>query len=48
MDFLSLVTELFTNADHFLVTLATEYGWLVYAAMFLIFLSFKAENRQNQ
>ena len=26
MDFLSLVTELFTNADHFLVTLATEYG----------------------
>ena len=36
MDFLSLVTELFTNADHFLVTLATEYGWLVYAAMFLI------------
>ncbi len=37
MDFLSLVTELFTNADHFLVTLATEYGWLVYAAMFLIF-----------
>lgn len=37
MDFLSLITELFTNADHFLVTLATDYGWLVYAVMFLIF-----------
>ena len=37
MDFISLITELFTNADHFLVTLASDYGWLVYAVMFLIF-----------
>ena len=37
MDFISLITELFTNADHFLVTLATDYGTLVYAVMFLIF-----------
>ena len=37
MEFLSLITELFTNADHFLVTLATDYGWLVYAVMFFIF-----------
>lgn len=37
MDILSLILELFTNADHFLMVLATEYGWLVYLAMFLIF-----------
>lgn len=37
MDFSTLVVELFTNADHFLVTLATEHGHLVYLAMFLIF-----------
>ena len=37
MDITSLILELFTNADHFLITLATEYGWLVYVAMFLIF-----------
>ena len=39
MDFFDLILELFTNADHFLVTLATEYGWLVYLAMFLIFFA---------
>ena len=37
MDFISLITELFTNADHFLVTLATDYGAAVYAVMFLIY-----------
>ncbi len=39
MDFTQLIVELFTNADHFLVTLATEYGWVVYLAMFLIFFA---------
>ena len=34
---MDLILELFTNADHFLITLATDYGWLVYVAMFLIF-----------
>ena len=34
---MALSFELFTNADHFLITLATDYGWLVYVAMFLIF-----------
>lgn len=37
MDITSLILELFTNADHFLMVLATEYGWFVYLAMFLIF-----------
>lgn len=37
MDFLDLLLELFTNADHFLVTLASNYGWVVYLAMFTIF-----------
>lgn len=37
MDILGLLLELFTNADHFLVHLATEYGTLIYAAMFVIF-----------
>lgn len=37
MEFTQLILDLFTNADQFLVTLATEYGWLVYLAMFLIF-----------
>ena len=37
MESASLILELFTNADHFLVTIATEYGWLVYLAMFTIF-----------
>ena len=37
MDFTGLILELFTNADHFLMVLATEYGWLVYLAMFAIF-----------
>ena len=37
MDISSLILELFTNADHFLMVLATEYGWFVYLAMFLIF-----------
>ncbi len=37
MAFLDLVIELFTQADHFLVTVASEYGMFVYAAMFLIF-----------
>ena len=37
MDITSLILELFTNADHFLMVLATEYGWFVYLAMFLTF-----------
>ena len=37
MSFLDLLIELFTQADHFLVTVANEYGVFVYAAMFLIF-----------
>ena len=37
MSFVDLVIELFTKADHFLVTIATEYGMFVYAAMFMIF-----------
>ena len=38
MDITGLILELFTNADHFLMVLATEYGWLVYLAMFTIFV----------
>ena len=37
MDILGLIVELFTNADHFLVSLATNYGMWIYVAMFLIF-----------
>ncbi len=37
MDILGLIVELFTNADQFLVSLATNYGMWIYAAMFLIF-----------
>lgn len=37
MAFFDLVLELFTNADHFLVELATHYGTLIYIAMFIIF-----------
>lgn len=37
MDIFGLLLELFTNADHFLVHLATEYGTLIYVAMFIIF-----------
>ena len=37
MDILDLVVNLFTNTDAFLVSLATDYGTLIYAAMFLIF-----------
>ena len=39
MDVFQLILELFTNADHFLVSLATDYGMLIYAAMFLDSLS---------
>ena len=37
MDLFGLVVELFTNADHFLVSIATDYGTLIYIAMFVIF-----------
>ena len=37
MDIFGLIVDLFTNADHFLVSLATDYGTLIYVAMFLIF-----------
>ncbi len=37
MDFTALVVNLFTNADAFLVSLATNYGMWIYLAMFLIF-----------
>jgi len=33
----SLFFELFTQADHFLVTIATNYGALIYVVMFSIF-----------
>ncbi len=36
MDF-SLVVQLFTNMDAFLVSLATNYGFMIYAVMFMIF-----------
>ncbi len=37
MDIIGLIVELFTNADHFLVTLATHHVTLIYLAMFVIF-----------
>ena len=37
MDFTNLIINLFTNADAFLVNLATNYGFWIYLAMFLIF-----------
>ncbi len=37
MDITDLVVNLFTNADAFLVNLATNYGVWIYIAMFLIF-----------
>ena len=37
MDIIGLIVELFTNADHFLVTLATHHVTLIYLAMFAIF-----------
>ena len=37
MDLFGLIVELFTNADHFLVSIATDYGTLIYIAMFVIF-----------
>ena len=37
MDIFGLLVDLFTNTDRFLVSLATDYGTLIYVAMFLIF-----------
>lgn len=37
MEFLDLLLGLFTNIDQFLISLATNYGTLIYVAMFLIF-----------
>ncbi len=37
MDILQLVVDLFTHADQFLVHIATEYGTLIYVAMFVIY-----------
>lgn len=37
MSFIDLIIKLFTDANVFLVALASDYGWLVYAVMFLIF-----------
>ena len=37
MDLFGLIVELFTNADHFLVSIATDSGTLIYIAMFVIF-----------
>lgn len=37
MDFTALIVNLFTNADAFLVSLATNYGMWIYLTMFLIF-----------
>ena len=33
----SLLPELFTHTDHFLVTVATRYGIMIYVVMFMIF-----------
>lgn len=33
----SLFADLFTNADRFLITIANEYGILIYVVMFMIF-----------
>lgn len=37
MELFDLIVDLFTNADQFLVSLATDYGTLLYLAMFVIF-----------
>lgn len=37
MDLVNLFVDLFTHADHFLVTLATDYGTLIYVAMAIIY-----------
>ncbi|MDY3115850.1 MAG: VTT domain-containing protein [Sutterella sp.] len=37
MDFTTLIVNLFTNADAFLVSLATNYGFWIYLAMFTIY-----------
>lgn len=37
MSITTLIVDLFTHADRFLVTVANEYGMLVYVAMFTIF-----------
>ena len=39
MEFLNLTLDLFRNADHFLMTLAVQYGWWVYLVLFAIFFS---------
>lgn len=39
MDFFQLALELFRNADHFIMYIATTYGWWVYFVLFLIFFS---------
>ena len=36
MDITALIVDLFTNADRFLVTLANDYGMLIYLAMWLL------------
>ena len=33
----SLFIDLFTNADRFLITIANDYGVLIYIIMFMIF-----------
>ena len=33
----SLFIDLFTNADRFLITIANDYGILIYIIMFMIF-----------
>ena len=33
MDIFGLIVDLFTNADHFLVSLATDYGTLIYLSL---------------
>ena len=37
MDIFGLLVNLFTNTDQFLVSLATDYGTLIYVAMLIIF-----------
>ncbi len=39
MDFFQLALELFRNADHFIMYIATTYGWWVYFVLFLIFFA---------
>ena len=42
---LSVILQLFTNMDAFLVNLASNYGMMIYVVMFLIFYPSFRETR---